>query len=387
MSITNFLTGVYYMKKTILTGIFALAFAFSSAVKADISLSGYTEFLAGSVDQVTADSTTNHGIDQAGMDNGTYSRLTATYSSTLDNGIDVSGVMNATTRDCQGNKDGVCDVVNFNFVTLSGGFGSISVGERFAAGAAMLSRLTAANPSAEPDGGNTGAFYTTGDANYGGLNEVNYANNSVKILYSSNVYSGFSFAASYAPNTSNTGQGATRNGQQASGDTAAGTWAAYNDLISVFGKYAMDIDGIGLELVYGQQMGNAGRDVTTDYNDLDETAYSARITYGNLMVDYRKNDAGNSGRPKNDGSGNDSGTSMCATYMMGNIGMGACNLESSFTTATNTENTQKMTQFYATYELGGGMRLAATYFDHEQDVNSVVDTDADGIVTRLSIGF
>ena len=38
-------------------------------------------------------------------------------------------------------------------LTFSGGFGTISVGERFAAGAAMLSRLTASVPTGEPDGG------------------------------------------------------------------------------------------------------------------------------------------------------------------------------------------------------------------------------------------
>jgi len=375
------------MKKTILLGIFALAFAFSSAVKADISLSGYAEFFAGSADQTTADSATNHGIDNAGMDNGTYSRLTATYNSTMDSGITVDGHMEATTRDCQGDKSDNCNVVNWNFVTLSGGFGAISIGERFAAGHAMLSRLTASGPSAEPDGNNIAAFYTAGDGTYGGENEVNYANNSMKVLYSSNVFSGFNFAVSYAPNTSRTGANATNNGQQASGTTAAGAWASYNDLISAFGKYSMDMDGIGLELVYGIQMGNAGRDVTTDYNDLDESAYSVLLTYGNFAVDYRKNDAGNSGRPKNDGSGNNEGTSICATYQMGNLGVGACDIDTSFTTATNTTNKNKKTTLSAQYDLGGGVSLAATYFDHEQTENSVVETDADGIVTRLAVGF
>ena len=55
-----------------------------------------------------------------------------------------------------------------------------------------------------------------------------------------------------------------------------------------FGKYAIDIDGIGLELVYGMQTGNSGRAVTTDYNDLDETAYSVLVTYGNFAADYRR---------------------------------------------------------------------------------------------------
>ena len=39
------------MKKTILLSIFALAFALTSIVKAEMSLSGYTEFFAGSADQ------------------------------------------------------------------------------------------------------------------------------------------------------------------------------------------------------------------------------------------------------------------------------------------------------------------------------------------------
>ena len=39
------------MKKTIILSIMALAFAFTNAVKAEMSLSGYTEFFAGSADQ------------------------------------------------------------------------------------------------------------------------------------------------------------------------------------------------------------------------------------------------------------------------------------------------------------------------------------------------
>ena len=374
------------MKKTILLGIFALFFAISSNIKAEMSLSGYAEFFAGSADQSTSLGTTNHGIDKAGMDNGTYTRVTAGYSSKMDNGIDVNGTMNVSTRDCQGDKTDVCNVVDFNFVTLSGGFGAISIGERFAAGHAMMSRLTASGPSAEPDGGNIGAFYTGGSGNYGSFNEVNYADNAMKVLYSSNVYSGFSFAASYASNTSNTGLASTRTGQPTSAATNSG-FGNFNDLISVFGKYAMDIDGIGLELVYGQQMGNAGRIGSVNYNDLDETAYSALVTYGNIAVDYRKNDQGNSGRPKNDGSGNDEGTSICATYTMGNLGVGACSLESSFTTSSNTTNTAETTTFSAQYDLGGGVSVAATYFDVEQEENSVIATDADGIAARLSVGF
>ena len=174
------------MKKTIILSIIALVFAFTNAVKAEMSLSGYAEFFAGSADQSTYHGVDNvRAIDKAGLDNGNYSRVTANYSTTLDSGIDVSGTMNLTTRDCQGAgaaaRQDNCNVVNFNFVNFSGGFGTISIGERFAAGAAMLSRLTASGPTAEPDGGKLGAFFTGDGANvYGSANEANYANNSIK---------------------------------------------------------------------------------------------------------------------------------------------------------------------------------------------------------------
>ena len=373
------------MKKTIILSIMALVFAFTSAVKAEMSLSGYTEFFAGSADQSTYHGIDNaSAIDQAGLDNGNYSRVTANYSTTLDSGIDVGGTMNLTTRDCQGDKTGNCNVVNFNMVNFSGNFGTISVGERFAAGAAMLSRMTATVPTAEPDGGNLAKFYSSDGNNvYGSANEQDYANNSMKILYMSNVYSGFSFAASYDPNTSNTG--ATTNGQATS--VTSGKWSSFNDVLSIFGKYTMEMDGIGLELVYGQQTGNAGQVAGSNYNDLEESAYSAKVTYGNFSMDYRKNEADNSGLIKNGQDGNDEGTSICAQYTMGNMAAAACQVETSYTDTSNRSNSAETRTYQANYALGGGVTIGAVYFDVEQTANSLTRTDVDGVMTKLSVGF
>jgi len=383
--ITNLLTGVYFMKKTIILSIMALVFAFTSAVKAEMTLSGYTEFFAGSADQSTYNGVDNvSAIDQAGLDNGNYSRVTANYSTTLDSGIDVGGTMNLTTRDCQGDKTGNCNVVNFNMVNFSGNFGTISIGERFAAGAAMLSRMTATVPTAEPDGGNLGKFYTGDAANvYGSANEQDYANNSMKIFYMSNVYSGFSFAVSYDPNTSNTG--ATTNGQATT--VTNGKWSSFNDVLSVFGKYTMEMDGIGLELVYGQQTGNAGQVAGNNYNDLEESAYSAKISYGNFSMDYRKNEADNSGLIKNGQDGNDEGTSICAQYTMGNMAAAACQVETSYVDTNNRSNSAETRTYSANYALGGGVTIGAVYFDVEQTANSLTRTDVDGLMTKLSVGF
>ena len=377
------------MKKTIILSIMALAFAFTNALKAEMSLSGYTEFFAGSADQSTYNGVDNvSAIDQAGLDNGNYSRVTANYSTTLDSGIDVGGTMNLTTRDCQGDKTGNCNVVNFNMVNFSGNFGTISIGERFAAGAAMLSRLTASGPSAEPDGGNIGIFYSGGPTTvkYGSFNEANYADNAMKVLYTSNVFSGFSFAVSYASATRNTGLASTRN-QQPAAAAGNGDFGNFNDLVSAFGKYAIDIDGIGVELVYGQQIGNAGRIGNTSYNDLDETSYSALLTYGNFKADYRKNDSGNSGYAKGVNTGNVEGTSICGLYTMGNTAVGACQVNSSQNDANNFTNDATTRTYSAEYQLGGGVALGIVYFDVEQTANSVDRTDVTGLATKLSIGF
>ena len=376
------------MKKTLILGISALVLSLTNIVKADMTLSGYTEFFAGSADQTAYLGHAAHSLDLAGLSNGYYGRVDANYTTTLDNGIEVSGTYNVHARDCtastaSANHNSNCNVVDFNFMSFSGNFGTVSIGERFDTGAGMLSRLTASAPTAEPDGAVIGAFYTGDGSNtYGNVNEVNYASAAMKVVYMSNVFNGFSFQVGYTPNSGEKG-GDTTNGQVTSGSS----WGSYNDVLSVHGKYSMEMDGIGLELVYGQQTGNSGRIGTVDYNDLEETTYSALVTYGNFSADYRKNEAGNSGLAKNGQAGGDEGTSVCALYSMGNIGIGACQVETSATDSSNLSNSSETRTYSAEYSLGGGVSLGLVYFDFEQTANSVTRTDADGIATKLSIGF
>jgi hypothetical protein len=378
------------MKKTIILSIIALAFAFTNAARADIALSGYVEFFAGSADQAKYRGSGNHGLDQGGLTNGNYSRITATYSSTLDSGIEVAGTYTADARDCAASannttQSGNCDVVDFNFLSFSGGFGTVQVGELFDTGAAMLSRLTAVVPTGEPDGGQIGAFYTGDTANsYGAGNEVNYASTALKMVYLSNVYSGFSFAVGYTPNAGEKGNNDAA-GQPATATDS--TWGSYSDVLSIHGKYAMEMDGIGLELVYGNQSGNAGQVAGTNYNDLDETSYSAKITYGNFAADYRKNDSGNSGYEKGVNTGNVEGTSICGMYTMGNVGVAACQVNTSQNDSNNFTNDATTRTYSADYQLGGGVTLGVVYFDVEQTANSTDRTDVTGLATKLSIGF
>ena len=371
------------MKKTILIGISALVLAFTTVVKADISLSGYQEFFVGSADQSIAASTTNHGIDMSGMSNGNYTRLTANYSSTLDSGLELAGVYTAAARDCQGSRDGICGVVNYNSITISGGFGSIGLGEKFDVGASMLSRMTAGVPTGEPDGGLLGHFFTGGSNDYGRTNEVNYADNSMKVTFNSNVYSGFSIAVGFTPDMSQ--DGAANNDQVKT--VTNSEIASFSDVLSTFAKYSMEMDGVGLDIVYGLQTGNAGQQAGVDYADYEETVYSLKLSYANFSADYRKNEQGDSGQIKNNNAGNDEGTSICAMYTMANIGLGACQVESNFTDTSNFDNSQKIRTYSADYNLGGGMKIGLVYFDQEQTANNVTDTDVDGIVSKISVGF
>ena len=311
-------------------------------------------------------------------------------------GIEVSGTYTVDARDCAtqannadgtaaGQQSGNCNVVDFNFMSFSSTFGTVSIGERHDTGAAMLSRLTAASPTGEPDGGLIAQFYTADAANpYGAANEINYASSALKAVYMSNVYSGFSFAVGYTPNS---GENGTNGVDGQAGAASGGAWGSYNDVLSVHGKYAMEMDGIGLELVYGQQTGNAGVIAGSTYNDLDETSYSALLTYGNFQADYRKNDSGNSGQVKGSNTGNVEGTSMCGMYTMGNVGLAACQVNTLQNDSNANTNDATTRTYSADYQLGGGVVLGVVYFDVEQTANSNDRTDVTGLATKLSIGF
>jgi len=373
------------MRKTILIGISALVLALTTVVRADghMSLSGYQEFFVGSADQTIASSVTEAGIDKAGLSNGNYTRMTANYTSTLDSGLDLAGVYTMSARDCQGSRDAICGVVNYNSITLSGGFGSVGFGEKFDVGASMLSRLTAGVPTGEPDGGMLGHFYTGGANPYGSANETNYADNSMKVTFNSNSYSGFSFAAGYTPNMANEG---TQDDAQATTITNE-KYTSFSDVITVVGKYDTNMDGIGLTVAYGMITGNAGQVAGTNYNDLEENVYSAKLTYANFSADYRKNEADNSGQVKNSLAGKDEGTSICGMYTMANMGVAACQVDTNFTNSSNQDNNSKTRTYSANYNLGGGMKVGIVYFDTEQKANSVTDTEVDGILSKISVGF
>ena len=54
---------------------------------------------------------------------------------------------------------------------------------------------------------------------------------------------------------------------------------------------------------------------------------------------------------------------------------------------SNLSNSSELMTYSADYSLGGGVTVGLLYFDHEQTANSQIRTDADGIMSMISVGF
>jgi len=361
----------------------ATAAFFSTAALADVALSGYYETLFGSADQSKLLGSADHGIDKAGMSDGNYSRINADMTTQLDNGIDVAIHM-TWANDCIAGTTGICGVgiVNSQDMTFSGGFGSISVGNTAGAGQRMHSRLTAGVPTAEPDGGNIGQFYTADSNTYGSTNELGYASNASGITFMSNSYEGFTLGVNYAPNMVETVSGDGDNGQ-----VNTYTSHQYNDRTEIIVKYDGEFDGVGVTATYGNITGNAGRLGDVDYNDANSNTVSLQLRYAGLSVDHRWHDASDSGLAKNGGAGGNQSNSTCGKYVSGAFSVGACRVEADYDPTVTTTNSSETNTLSAGYNLGGGVNSGVVFFNVDQTAATTTRTDVSGIMGILSVGF
>ena len=142
------------MKKFFTTALMAVIGAFMlTAAKAEISLSGYQEFYAISIDQTTEtglDAALHTTENRSGLSNGRFTRLIATASTTLDNGIEVTGVYTVSKdNDSGGDSDTSTVAVDENSINFGGAFGNIAIGNIFSTGSMMHHRGTTLIPTAE----------------------------------------------------------------------------------------------------------------------------------------------------------------------------------------------------------------------------------------------
>jgi hypothetical protein len=372
------------MKKLILALSTVLSVVyFTTAVKAEgIALTGYMQFFAGSSDQTLYHGAAHHGFDLAGMSDGNYSRLTATADTTLDSGVNVAVVYNLA-KDCRATSTANCNIsVNQNDVAFTGGFGSINIGNTPGAGTMLHSRLTAAVPTGEPDGGMLGHYHSADSVNsYGSANETGYASNALTVRFISNNYEGFTIGMSHTPNMAENFTGDTSDGQTS---FAVGTYSDRNEIVA---KYETELDGFGMQFTAGMIGGNSGMTAGVNFNDLNEQVYSARLNYAGFSADWRFNDRSDSGLATANGQGGDQGNSVCGMYTMGAITVGACQVSTDYDASKTTTNTTETNTINAGYNLGGGVNLGAAFFSIDQTADTTTRTDADGVLARLDIGF
>ena len=378
------------MKKFFTVALMAVVAAFTASVaKAEISISGYQEFYAESVDQSTAaglDSATQTDVSRNGLSNGRFTRLIATASTTLDSGIEV-GTVFAISRDgsASGDTDTNIVAVNENSISFSGGFGAISMGNMFSNGTMMHNRGTTLIPTAEPDNGGIDNYLTAGGGSYGTTEEVGYALDGMKIRYASNVYEGFSFGISYEPcmgkNTS----------QVSHYDCNAASVTNYHDVIDTAIAWNGNFEGVDVSLTYGYVGGNTKIVNATEYNDLENHVYSAKLAMAGATLIYRNNNYGDSGLSKaveNDGDGE--GSVWAVRYDMGNISLGYAHTESSVVAADGeSASTAERDVFGVGYNLGGGVLIEVAHGTKEEvdGVDNLKDTEADVTLAKLSFGF
>jgi len=380
------------MKKFITTALMVVLGAFFlTAAKAELSLSGYQEFYAISIDQTTEtglDAALHTTENRSGLSNGRFTRLIATATTKLDNGIDVTGVYTISKdNDSGGDADTSTVAVDENSVSFGGGFGTISVGNIFSAGSMVHNRGTTLIPTAEPDNGATGLYIVGGGATggYGAFDEAGYALDGMKVRYMSNVYSGFSMAVSYESCLEkNSGAASTAN-------CDGGTVTNYDDVIDLAIAYNGDFEGVSVGLTYGALQGNTQILAGVEYNDLEAQVISAKLGFAGFTAIYKNHTYGDSGQlvsRTTDGDGE--GSVYAIRYDMGNFSLGYARTETSYKEGTNSaESTQDTDTYGLGYNLGGGVMIEVAHHNREEvdGSDSIKDTEADATLAKLSFGF
>lgn len=374
------------------------AFVLTTVKAEGISLSGYQEFYAISVDQTTEtglDAATNTTENRSGLSNGRFTRIIATATTTLDNGIDVTGVFTVSKdNDSGGDADTSTVAVDENSISFGSSFGTVSIGNIFSTGSMMHNRGTTLIPTAEPDNGATGNYIVGGgnapanaDGNngYGAFDEPGYALDGMKVRYMSNVYQGFSFGVSYEScMEKNSGAAST---VQCDG----GTSTNYDDVLDAVVAYNGNFEGVDVGLTYGMQQGNTQIAAGREYNDLESTVYSVRLGFAGVTAIYKHLSLGDSGMlVANTADGSNEGNVYAVRYDVGNFSLGYAHTESEVIHGTDAAASVQETDTYGFgYNLGGGVMIEFAHHNRSETdgADSLKDTEADATLAKLSFGF
>ncbi len=307
-----------------------------------VTVGGVVEVIGGSSDD----------SDYDGLSRGLFSRINLDYSKTLDNGLEVGAKIQYQVNQ---RGTGGSDPENVTayapdvlFVTVGGGFGTVSVGAHAAASCAMLPR-----PIAFVPGGTNATWYTLFTAFETGnsvFTESNYCGTSEAISYATPTISGFSAMVTYAPNMG-VNQGTTIKNATDGGENKP-------DYVAAAAKFAADMGGVDLALGASWQTS----DDDTMGNEIDSQSVAGTVGLGGGTLGAAWFD---------NGDGDYSGYTVAAKYALGSI-TPAIAYSAQEMDGTKEEETALVVG--ANYAVGGGLSVFVEYMSLEEE-----GTGADGM--------
>ena len=358
------------------------AFAGTASAQSEITVGGQVEVIGG---------TSDHDKGNEGFDRGLFSRINLGYSKTLENGLEINAAINDIVHQ---EVDYAPSVV---FMSVGGGFGTVTMGNHAPAACATMPRPIALVPG----GVNAtwhGPFMGTKTTNIT-HSEYGYCATPTAISYSTPSMGGLSAMVTYAPNTDSD--------QIVSVGAARKSSTNAEDYMAIAAKFSTDMGGMNLNL--GAAFQTAADDM------IDSVTVAGTIGVGAMTVGASWYDNGDPvetaamtpakaavyGTDK-DGSErikiSDATEAKPASYLYrsgyegwtvgANYALGAIKPAITY---SSQENSMMMIEETAlvvgvSYAVGGGVSVFAEYFGIETETKGVSD-DETILMSGVIVGF
>ncbi|MCW8917086.1 MAG: porin, partial [Magnetovibrio sp.] len=293
-------------------------------------------------------------------------------STTLDNGLKV-----AAKVELEANQGAASDSIDRSFLTISSDeMGALSMGAMPHAADDMDVRAPNAGNLDWRDTDNfagSATAATAATAAYTNSSNSIYQwgnNDGIKLKYASPNFSGVTVGGSW---------GGKSSGNETEDNRL--TLTSAEDSWTVGAKYSGDFDGVGVKasLVHG-----SGAVTNVEQTQVGLSVSTAGFTIGGGYSDF--DDTRDNPTASNDGEGWELGVG----YETGPYSVSAAYMTSSNkdTTATAGDNEDTKWNVVATYDMGAGVALSATYFKSEADQEgTTAAVDVNGLIAGIEVGF
>ena len=313
----------------------------------EVTVGGLVEVIGG---------TSDHDNGKDGLDRGLFSRINLGYSKTLDNGLEINAAINDIVHQ---EVDYAPSVV---FVSVGGGFGTVTMGNHAPAACATMPRPIALVP---------GGVNATWHSLFMGVSTANvthseygYCSTPTAISYSTPAMGGLSAMVTFAPNTDSD--------QVVAIGSAEKSMTNATDYMAFAGKFSTDMGGMSLNL--GAAYQTAADDM------IDSATVAGTVGFGAATLGASWYDNGDSNVIYRSGF---TGWTIGANYAIGSV-------KPSFTYSSqeNDETDVEETALVVgvNYTVGGGMSVFAEYLGMETTTAGVTD-DETILMSGVIVGF